>query len=272
MGAVPVKTAVCRLCAGPVDRVRSMKVLGRHEVGLHQCRMCRFIQTDTPWWLDEAYSSAITATDVGLVARCTALSGRIPSVLACAPRRGSSVLDWGGGYGLLTRMLRDRGIDCWHWDPHCVNIHAPHHGADVTDRERWGAILAVEVLEHLVDPWQFFRPAALKADLLVVTTCLAPEGPIPGKDWWYWAPEHGQHVSFYTRRSMEHVADEIGMVYTPAGQMHVFSRGIGTARRLAMRISPVRRVIERMRRTRSLLRADYREAVNRASGLETGPD
>jgi hypothetical protein len=252
-------------------RLGTMRVLGRHEPAYHQCGACGFVQTDAPWWLDEAYSDAITATDIGLLSRCRSLSTRIPSVLACTGALRAPVLDWGGGYGTLTRMLRDRGIDCHHWDPFCANIHARGHGATLESRDRWGAVLAVEVLEHMVDPWSFLRPAAERTDLILATTNCVSEPAPPLGEWWYWAPEHGQHVSFYARRSMRHIARELGMRYVPAGGIHAFVRGGGAASRLAMRISPVRRALLALRRPKGLLSRDYADAVRAAHASRANP-
>lgn len=243
-----------------------MRVLGRHDPRLHQCGSCGFVQVDGPWWLDEAYAQPITSADVGLLARCQRLCGRIRGVLACTGAIDGAVLDWGGGYGTLTRMLRDRGVDCRHWDPHTQNLFAQGLEASLDSRPRWGAVLASEVLEHLPDPWSFFGPVAQRTDLIIATTTLVsvPAPPIGG--WHYWSAEHGQHVSFYSRRTMELIAGRIGMRYLPAGQLHVFARGLGAASGIAVRLSPARRALAALRRRRSLIGPDHDAAIHRLAG------
>lgn len=240
-----------------------MRILDRHDGHVSQCGACGFAQLADPSWLGEAYADAITGTDVGLLARCRHLEPRIRGILACAGRSDGTVLDWGGGYGTLTRMLRDRGIDCRHWDPHCTNLFARGFDAELEARDRWDAVLAVEVLEHLVDPWSFFRPVAARTDLIIATTELVSE-PAPAFDVWaYWGAEHGQHVSLQSRRSLVHVAREIGMTYLAAGPMHVFSRGVPWAGRAAMRVSAVRRLAAALARRRSLVGPDHAAARDR---------
>ena len=256
----------CRICASATRSLGRLRVLARHDVGFHQCRGCGFAQTDDPWWLDEAYSDAITATDLGLLARCRTMARRVPAVLACTPALRLPVLDWGGGYGTLTRMLRDAGIDCHHHDPYCSNVHARGFEGSLEDRDRWGAVLAIEVLEHLVDPWPFLRAAASRTDLLIATTAVVTEPAPPLDSWWYWAPEHGQHVSFYSARSLRRIAGELGMDYVPAGSLHVFARGHHPALRALMRFSPLRRAALAVRRPRGLLQSDYADAVRRSMG------
>lgn len=263
MSGASVLPSACRVCGSPTRALGSLRILGRHDGHAWQCGACGFAQLVEPSWLGDAYAEAITGTDVGLLARCRHLEPRIRGILACAGRSGGTVLDWGGGYGTLTRMLRDRGVDCRHWDPHCANLFARGFDADLESRDRWDSVLAVEVLEHLVDPWSFFRPVAARTDLIVATTELVSE-PAPAFDVWaYWGAEHGQHVSFHSRRSLAHVARAVGMDYLAAGPMHVFSRGVPWAGRAAMRVSAVRRVAAALARRRSLVGPDHAAARQR---------
>lgn len=251
------------MCGEECRTLGVMRVLGRHDPRLHRCGACGFVQTDAPWWLDEAYAEPITSADVGLLARCQRLTGRIRGVLACAGALDGPVLDWGGGYGTLTRMLRDRGIDCRHWDPHTPNVFAQGLESALADRGRWSAVLASEVLEHLPDPWSFFGPVAARTDLIVATTTLVPL-PVPAIGaWHYWSPEHGQHVAFYSRRTMDFIAGRLGMRYVPAGQLHVFARGLGAVRRAAMRVSLFRHAAAALRRRRPLIGRDHDAALQR---------
>ena len=261
----------CRICSSATRPLGRQLVLGRHDVGYHQCTACGFAQTDDPWWLGEAYCDAITATDLGLLARCEAMSRRIPAILACGPALREPVLDWGGGYGTLTRMLRDAGIDCHHFDPHCPNIHARGFEATLDCRPRWGAVIAIEVLEHLVDPWSFLRPAAERTDLIIASTCPVHVPARPLGRWWYWAPEHGQHVSFYSRPSLRRIATALGMAYVPAAGLHVFARGASVGSRLAMRARPARWAALACRRPEGLLARDYARAVRRAHDASSSP-
>ena len=258
-----VDGVACKICGSTSHTFGRLTMLGRHSTDLHQCESCGFVQTDEPWWLEEAYADAITATDVGLLARSRTLSERIPGFLACAGALDGPVLDWGGGYGTLTRMLRDRGVDCWHADPYCQNIHARGFAAQLEDREDWAAVLAVEVLEHLEDPWKFFRAAAERTDVIVATTeVVSVPAPAP-EDWWYWAPEHGQHISFYSRQALQHVGRVLGMHYVGVGRTHVWVRHAHSLGRLGMRITPVRRAVFALRKNASLMDADHREAARR---------
>ena len=109
----------------------------------------------------------------------------------------------------------------------------------------------------------FFRKAAARTDLIVATTetVSVPAPPLDG--WWYWAPEHGQHVAFYSRDALARIGESIGMRYVRAGRVHAWTRDAGALQRLAMQISPVRRALLAVRRRKSRLGADYAAAVQR---------
>jgi len=260
--------ARCRLCGGGTDVLDRGLVLGQWPARLHRCRSCGYVQFASPSWLDEAYADAITSTDLGLLRRSIRSARRIRDVLAVADALGGPVLDWGGGHGTLTRLLRDAGIDCLHWDPRCTNLFARGFEAEPASR-RWSAVVALEVVEHLGDPWEFFGSVGPMTDLVIFSTEVLPEEqgePPPLAAWPYYAPEHGQHVGFMAERSIRLVASRLGMAWTRIGWTHVLSRGLGPLRRLAVGAAPLRWLAGRLRRTPSLLMTDHRAAVDRLRG------
>jgi hypothetical protein len=136
------------------------------------------------------------------------------------------VLDRDGGYGAITRTRRDAGIDCRHYNPNSRNVRALGFEGSLEDQDGWGAVLTSEALEHLVDPWALLRAAAVRTDLVIATTAVVQD-PVPPLDsWWYAAPEHEKHISFYSARSLRRIASEPGTDCVPAGSMHVFALGI----------------------------------------------
>src|SRR5260370_12471138 len=52
--------------------------------------------------------------------------------------------------------------------------------------------------------------------------------PIPAPpiaDWWYYGPEHGQHIAFFTREALQQLAARFGAnYYTNGGIIHLISR------------------------------------------------
>jgi hypothetical protein len=72
----------------------------------------------------EAYSSAITKLDVGLTYRNITLSDRVNKILIRYFNPKGIFLDYLGGYGLFTRLMRDKGFDFYNTDQYCQNIFA----------------------------------------------------------------------------------------------------------------------------------------------------
>ena len=195
----PVSAQPCRACTGPTRPFAKAQVLGHVDVTYHRCDDCGLVMAIDPTWLPEAYSDAIAALDIGLLDRCQILSNVTAMVLRAERLRGGTFLDWAGGYGTLTRMMRDRGYDFHHTDPMATNVFAGGHDVPDLAGRRYDLVTAFEVLEHLVDPAADLAEAAASTDRLLTTTHLVPD-PAPGpEDWWYYTLESGQHITFYTR-------------------------------------------------------------------------
>ncbi len=120
-------TSDCRACSGPTGLFASTTVLQTTPADFVRCTSCGLVMADDITWLADAYASAITKLDVGLLDRCLLLSQVTAAVLRSERLRGGRFLDWAGGYGTLTRLMRDRGYDFTHEDPYAANIFAEGH-------------------------------------------------------------------------------------------------------------------------------------------------
>lgn len=181
---------------------------------------------EDPDWLEEAYTDAIAKLDVGLLDRCQILANITTLILRAERLRGGRFLDWAGGYGTLTRMMRDRGFDFVHTDVYAQNIFADGFEVEDLTGERFDLITAFEVLEHLPDPVSSLRPLAAATDRLLVTTQVMPSpAPQPG-NWDYYALESGQHITFYTPEGLNRLARRLGFdgVVT-SSLVHLLYRG-----------------------------------------------
>jgi hypothetical protein len=247
-------------------------VLGDRPVKYLRCTHCGLITADSPDWLCEAYSQAITALDVGLLERCIDLSHIAWSVIHAQRVPSGVFLDWAGGYGVLTRLMRDRGLEFYHHDPLCKNIFA--QGLEASLERRYDLITAIEVLEHLVDPVATLAAVAESTDLLLVSTLTQPTPPPRPGEWWYYTPETGQHVAFYTPDALRELADRLGMgVLTLNEYVHLFHRvPVATATKILLRWPRLARALGALTalgsRRSSLQSRDLITATNRVPKTE----
>ena len=114
----------CPICANKRNELFQARLLHKYDVRYFLCKSCGLLQTEPAYWLDEAYSSAIADTDTGIVSRNQEIANKLASLLYFCFDPKAQYLESAGGYGLLTRMMRDWGFDFrWH-DPYCENVFA----------------------------------------------------------------------------------------------------------------------------------------------------
>lgn len=201
-------------------------VLHKYTAQYEVCKACGYLRAHEPHWLEEAYSSAIAAADTGLVARNVSLAIKVASLLywVMGERGQGRYLDAAGGYGMLTRLMRDLGFDFYWADKYCDNLLA--RGFEYSERQKGCcAVTAMEVMEHVTDPVAFVDEALRLADTdtLIFTTELYAGEP-PGKDWWYYAFPTGQHIGFFTQASIEKIGELLGLHFFSANGLHVLTR------------------------------------------------
>lgn len=204
----------------------SAVVLNKYAAEFEQCEGCGYLRARDPFWLDEAYSSAIAASDTGLVMRNISVALKLTSVLFLLfeERGAGRYVDVAGGYGMLTRLMRDFGFDFYWSDKYCQNLLAQgfDFASDITPSV---AVTAIEVMEHCVDPMGFVKDALERtgAETFVFTTELF-EGAAPPLSWWYYSFPTGQHIGFFQRQTLEQMANKLGLRYVSANGVHVFTR------------------------------------------------
>lgn len=216
----------CPICGAAMREAFRATLLHRHEGIYDHCDACGFLRVRAPHWLEEAYSDVIAVTDTGLMWRNRVIARQLASLFtALGHAPADRYLDYAGGYGVLTRLMRDAGYD-FHWsDPYCQNLMATgfNYKADCGPCR---AVTAFEVLEHVERPREFVETAlsAGAADTLVFTTELYSGGPPHPADWRYYSPETGQHIAFFRRDTLARLADALGMNFHTSHGLHIFSR------------------------------------------------
>lgn len=210
---------ICAICNAPTDAFASATVLGKYTVCYFKCRRCGFIRTEEPYWLEEAYFEAIKRSDVGYVQRNLRLAKITKAVIRSLFNSSKRFLDFGSGYGLLARIMRDSGFDFYCFDKHCVNLFAPDFVAYPAGQDHFELVTAFEVFEHLVDPIQGIREMLSFSNSIFFTTELLPADTPKPEEWTYYGLEHGQHISFYTQKSLTAIAEKLSLNLYSDGKM-----------------------------------------------------
>lgn len=216
--------SLCQICAGPTRKAFEATMLGRHAVSYYFCPRCQHLRTQQPTWLAEAYSSAIARADTGLVMRNLKIARYLACLLYEFCDRDGRFLDLAGGTGLLVRLLRDIGFDA-HWeDGYCDNQHAAGFEAPA-GTGGYAAVTAFEALEHMEEPLAFIEGAVARSatGTFIFTTELFESTP-PAQDWWYYAFPTGQHISFFTRLTLETIAKRLNLRLLSDKGMHTLTR------------------------------------------------
>ncbi len=216
----------CKICQTPAHPAFRAQVLGQYDVQYFACPNCQFLAPeDCHRWLPEAYSSAITSLDLGLLKRNLELREVVEAVARTHFNPNGKFVDYGGGYGVLVRLLRDRGLDFYRQDIYAENLFAKNFDLADADTERFELLTAFEVFEHLEDPAAELEKMLSLSENILFSTELQPHAHPNPQSWWYVLPEIGQHVALYSRRSLAELASHMGLnFYTNGKNLHLFSR------------------------------------------------
>jgi hypothetical protein len=251
-----VANASCKICGKKSDLFDEAKILARHDVKYYRCASCGYIQSETPYWLEEAYSFAISRLDTGIMVRNLANRIITSAIIDVMFPKSRSFLDYAAGHGVFVRLMRDLGYE-YHWyDLHAVNDYA--RGFEHRDGMKYDFLTAYEVLEHLVDPYEDLDKIMSLSDNVLVSTELLPTPTPKIAQWWYYAPRSGQHVSFYTLSALREIAQRYGRNLLSCGYHHLFTRQSNKGQLFQLLCKPrIARLVNAMHRRPSFAFTDF---------------
>ena len=251
----------CKICHSDSHYFATAKVLQKYDVNYFQCSNCGFVQTEQPYWLQEAYSQAIAISDVGLVYRNNIMADITGKLLFKYFNHEAKFLDYGGGYGLFVRLMRDKGFDFYWFDRFCQNIFAQEFELQENAQANLEVITAFELFEHLTNPRQEVKEIIdLCPNILFSTELLPEDNPRPGQ-WWYYAPHAGQHISIYTRKSLEILASNYHLkLYTNGKSLHLLTERENLPQDMFVKLTNNKL---RPPEKQSLLMRDFNQVINK---------
>lgn len=214
----------CKICDSNSEKKFESKVLNKYQVSYFQCPKCLFVQTENPYWLDESYSNSINITDTGLMARNINTSEITSLLIYLYFNRDGIFLDYAGGYGIFVRLMRDIGFDFFWHDPHSPNLLARGFEFSTEKNKKTALVTSFESFEHFENPLKEIEEMLSISKNIFFSTMLMPE-PTPSPETWeYYGFNHGQHISFYSHKSLKYVAEKYGIYfYTNNKNLHIFS-------------------------------------------------
>jgi hypothetical protein len=217
-------TVKCGLCGSIAQKVFTNLILGEPH-NYYECISCQSLMNSNPTWLDKAYQENISIYDTGVIFRnfnnfviCREIINQLSDK--------NVILEFAAGSGILTRMLRDTGIEAYATDAHNKPSLAGSFTVDSIDDfyklqpnfEK--IILAFEVFEHFIDPKGSINDIFRNKPAVVISSTEIYKGQ--DSNWSYLIPFSGQHVFFYSYKSLVDIAEKYGYQLVAEGGYQVF--------------------------------------------------
>ena len=214
---------ICKICNSNAKQVFNSKILKKYDVKYFKCDNCGYLFTEQPFWLDKAYSRSINLSDTGLLDRNIYFSKVLSVLIYFCFNKNGLFLDYAGGYGVFTRLMRDIGFDFYWHDPYTQNLFANGFEKDLKPDSKFELITAFEVFEHLVSPKEEIEKMLSYSKTIVFSTELLPKEIPDPKEWWYYGFNHGQHISFYSEKTLNTLANQFKSNYYNVNGIHILS-------------------------------------------------
>jgi hypothetical protein len=208
----------CRLCNSETNYQFKKIILNKYEVKYFKCTYCKSLQTENPYWLNEAYIVNLSKFDTGAAQRV--LNNFTKTFIISRILKIKNILDLGGGDGLFCRLLRDHSINCFSRDKYAKPTYAQEF--QIPTFEKPDLVTAFEVVEHFSRPHSDFNELfELEPSLLLLSTGIYNS---QDEDWWYLNPESGQHIFMYGKEAFGLIGERYG--YTPhfLGELILFTK------------------------------------------------
>jgi hypothetical protein len=212
----------CRLCDARANFSNTKRLLGRHDVRYYLCSGCGSLQTEVPYWLDEAYDVTGLGDDLGAGQRTIELVLKTAALLDTLnlPVRAECI-DFGGGLGLFTRLMRDRGFNFRSYDLYAQPFFSDRYSVRSMAGRSPAVVTAFEVLEHFTNPKEDLERLFESRPALVIATTELFAGQ--DETWPYLADGTGQHVFFYSAKAVAGIARRFRYSVSLVGGMLVFA-------------------------------------------------
>lgn len=220
-----------KICGPPTAYFQNSKI----GVGVEyrRCLRCNFIFTEffddftADLWLTFVYNpDYYNSIDPEYASIRPQQKSQQLRCLLGSPDAGWLGLDYGGGGGRLSQLMRENGYVFDSYDPFGVNT------TQEVNRGKYNLCSLFEVAEHAVDPIGVLSEivemsSRARLGVLVGTQIHDRQRVQPGHlaNWWYAAPRNG-HVSLFSRASLARLAASRSLSYFRLARgLHFLYRG-----------------------------------------------
>ena len=231
----------CKICKEKSKYIFNAKILNNHQIEYFKCSSCGFVQTQTPYWLEEAYNDAISVSDTGVMVRNNSFAKTTSVIFSLLSKNNGSFLDYGAGYGIFTRLMRDKGFDFFWYDKYATNLLSRGFEGDILDK-KYEAITSFENFEHFENPMEDIEKIFSLTDTVLFSTELVPDITPNPNEWWYYCLEHGQHISLFSKKSLEYIASKHNYnLISNNSNLHILSK-----KKISNKIFLVEKIIKKL--------------------------
>ncbi|MDD3083569.1 MAG: class I SAM-dependent methyltransferase, partial [Candidatus ainarchaeum sp.] len=117
----------------------------------------------------------------------------------------NSFLDYAGGYGIFTRLMKNKGFNFYWDDKYTENTFSK--GFEYK-KQKIDLTTCFECFEHFEEPIKEIEKILKISNNIIFSTRLIPK-EIPEKNWVYYGFNHGQHIAFYSKKTLFFIAKNI---------------------------------------------------------------
>ena len=206
----------CKICNIESLPIFKAQILKKYEVQYYHCSKCDFVQTENPYWLKESYEDSINTSDTGLLSRNLYLARLTSILIYLFFDKTKKFLDFAGGYGIFTRLMRDIGFDFYWSDKYSENLLSK--GFEYKENGEYQLLTSFETFEHFDEPSSEIENMLKMSKNIIFSTELFSGKPPKPNEWDYYGLGHGQHISLYSRKTLEFIAKKYGLHFYSNGR------------------------------------------------------
>jgi glycosyltransferase involved in cell wall biosynthesis len=217
-------TYTCRLCNSLANYQFNKIVLQKYNVAYYQCTNCFALQTETPYWLNEAYTEEAEKYDTGKATRTLLNFFFLNSIFKILHvSKSKPCIDFGGGTGLFSRLMRDVGYNYFTHDKYSSS----EFSLNFNDKElakKYHLITLSEVAEHFSDcAEEWTKLFESSPDYIIGSTEIFST---IDTNWGYLAENCGQHLFFYNVKTFEYIAVKNNYHFNRLGSYFILAKNM----------------------------------------------